>query len=93
MIFGYGINFKYECLLPHSMDRFCGVAKFILPTMDNIKISPITFDMNCSYLNVELDRRIHVVKHILHMKNFYVKIVPYIFYYKKKIDYCNKTYY
>ena len=31
--------------------------------MGDIKISPITFDMDCSYLNVQLGSRIYGVKH------------------------------
>ena len=42
-------------MLSYSLDRFCVVTKFILPTIDDIKTSPITFDMECSYLNIWLD--------------------------------------
>ena len=31
-------------MLSHLLDRFCVVIKFILPTIEDIKISPITFD-------------------------------------------------
>ena len=55
---GYGINFKYEGMLSHSIDEFYihWSDKFILPTMDNMRISSTTSDMDCSYLNVQLDR-------------------------------------
>ena len=33
LIFGYGINYKYEVILAHSVDRFYVVTKFILPTL------------------------------------------------------------
>ena len=39
--FGYGINCKYEGMLTHSFDRFYAVTKFILPTIKDMKISPI----------------------------------------------------
>ena len=39
--FGYGINYKYEGMLAHSFDRFYVVTKFILPTLDDLKLSPI----------------------------------------------------
>ena len=29
----------------HSSDRFYAVTKFILPTLEGIKIKPITFDI------------------------------------------------
>ena len=56
---GYGINHKYEGMLSHSSDRFYVITKFILPTIKDVKISPITFDMECSYLNIKLVK-IHV---------------------------------
>ena len=46
----YGINFKYEGMLSHSFDKFYVVTKFILPTIDDLKFSPIDFDLECSYL-------------------------------------------
>ena len=36
--FGYGINDKYVGMLAHSFDRFYVVTKFILPTVDNLKL-------------------------------------------------------
>ena len=35
--FDYGINFKYEAMLSHSSDRFDVVAKFILPTIIDVR--------------------------------------------------------
>ena len=48
--FGYGINYKYEGMLAHSFDRFYVVTKFILPTLDDLKLSPIGYDKDCKYL-------------------------------------------
>ena len=62
-------------MLSHSIDRFYVVTKFTLPIMDDCKISPITHYMHCSYLIVQLDKRIHAVKHIQHRKHFGAKIV------------------
>ena len=36
--FGYGINYKYEGMLAHSFDRFYVVTKFILPTLDDLRL-------------------------------------------------------
>ena len=47
--FGYGINYKYEGTLTHSFDRFYVVTKFILPTLDDLKLSPIGYDNDCKY--------------------------------------------
>ena len=50
LIFGYGINYKYEGMLAHSFDRFYVITKFILPTLDDLKLSPIRSDKECSYI-------------------------------------------
>ena len=49
--FGYGINYKYEGMLVHSFDRFYVVTKFILPMIDDLKLSPLNYDKGCKYLN------------------------------------------
>ena len=49
--FGYGINSIYEGMLSHSFDRFSVVTKFILPTMNDLKLSPIKYDKECKYLH------------------------------------------
>ena len=49
--FGYGINYKYEGMLAHSLDRYYVVTKFILPLMDDIKLSPIKYDKEYNYLH------------------------------------------
>ena len=48
--FGYGINYKHEGMLAHSFDRFYVITKFILPTLDGLKLSPIRYDKECSYI-------------------------------------------
>ena len=47
--FGYVINYKYEGMLAHSFDRFYVVTKFILPTLDDLKLSLIRYDKDCTY--------------------------------------------
>ena len=42
--FGYGINFKNEGMLAHSFDRFYVVTKFILPLVNDLKLSPLEFN-------------------------------------------------
>ena len=49
--FGYGINYKYEGMLAHSFDRFKVVTKFILPMLDNLKLSAIKHDKECNYVH------------------------------------------
>ena len=48
--FGYKINYKYEGMLAHSFDRFYVITKFVLPTLDDLKLSPIRYDKECNYL-------------------------------------------
>ena len=54
--FGYGINYKYKGMLANSFDRFYVVTKYILPTMDDLKLSPIKYGKECNYLH-NLDNR------------------------------------
>ena len=37
-------------MLAHSYDRFYVKTKFVLPTLDDLKLSPIKYDKECSYL-------------------------------------------
>ena len=48
--FGYGINYKYGGMLAHSFDGFYIITKFILPMLDDLKLSPIKYDKECNYL-------------------------------------------
>ena len=50
--FGYEINFKYEGMLSQSFVRFHVVMKFVSPTVQDLKFSPIKFDSNCIYLDI-----------------------------------------
>ena len=43
-------------MLAHSFDRFYVVTKFILPTLDDLKLSPIGYDKDCKYLSDLNDR-------------------------------------
>ena len=88
---GHGINFKCEGMLSHSFCQFYVVAKFILPTSDDLKFSPIYFDSECSYLNMDLKRHRYPTQYSPNIKNFCTKVVPFVDFYKKQIDYNNKT--
>ena len=48
--FGHAINYKYEGMFAHSLDRFYVVTKFILPTIRDLKFSAHSFDDKCKYL-------------------------------------------
>ena len=49
--FGYGVNFKYEGMLSHSIDRFYIVTKFELPKTKDLRLATFKFDFECSYAN------------------------------------------
>ena len=67
------------------------VTKFILPTINDLKFSPVDFDSECSYLIVNLNKHRYATQYFPNIKNFCKKIVPFIDFYKKQIDYYNKT--
>ena len=84
--FEYGVNFKYEGMLSHSFDRFYVVTKFELPRVEDLKLTTIDFESNCSYLNGNGNyvRKLH--KHFL-------RIALYIDFYKRQMAYYNITAY
>ena len=63
--FGYGINYKYEGIVAHLFDIFYVVTKCILPTMDDLKLSPINYDGECKYLeNLDDNNNEEIKTHI-----------------------------
>ena len=76
-------------MLSHSFDTFWVVTKFLLPTMDNLTFSPFDFDSECNYWNVDLNRHRYPTQYIPNIKNYCMKTVPFIDFYKKQIDYYN----
>ena len=80
--FCYRINFKYEGMLAHSIDRFYEVTKFILPSVNDLKIPPIDFNSECSYLNADLSKHQNAKQYITNLKIYCERIVPFIDFYK-----------
>ena len=89
--FVYRINVKNEGMLSHSFDRFYVGTKFILPTIDDLKLSPVDFDSECIYLNVDLKRHRYPTQYLPNIKKFCTKIVPFVDFSKKLIAFYNKT--
>ena len=48
--FGYGINYKSKGMLAHSFNRYYVITKFILPTIEDLKLSKLKFDNNFEHL-------------------------------------------
>ena len=89
--FGYGINYKYEGMLAHSFDRFYVVTKFILPTMDDLKLSPINYDKECKYLDDLDDNDNKEIKaHIKELITYCVKLRPYMAFIKCRLMHATK---
>ena len=52
-------------MLAHSFDRFNVVTSFILPMLDDLKLSPIKYDEECKYLcNLDNKENDHVKENI-----------------------------
>ena len=73
-------------MLSHSFNRFYAVVKFELPRVEDLKLTTIDFDSNCSYLNDNGNYVKKLYKHCL-------RIAPYIDFYKRQITYYNITAY
>ena len=81
-----GINYKYEGMLAHSFDGFCVITKFILPTLDDLKLSPIRYDKECSYIWQIDDQNDDCIKDNIKELLFYcAKLRPFMAFYKMQI--------
>ena len=49
--FGYGINYRYESTLSHSFNGLYVVTKFELTKVEDLKLTTISYDSNCQYLD------------------------------------------
>ena len=67
---GYGIKFKYEGMLSYSFDQVYVVTIFIVPTINDLKFSPIDFDSEFSYLNADLRRHQYTAQYLPTIRNF-----------------------
>ena len=89
--FGYGINFKYEGMLPCSFDRFYVVTKFILPSTNDLKFSLIGFDEKCNYLNEIIVCDHNSNEYISNLKVYCKKIISFVKFYQEQISSYNCT--
>ena len=90
--FGYRIKYKYEGMLAHSFDRFYVVTKFILPTLDDLKLSPIKYNKECRYIQSLDDQGNEQIKqNIKDLLLYCAKLRPYMAFYKMQIKACNAT--
>ena len=79
-------------MLAHSFDRLYAVTKFILPTMDGLKLSPIKYDKEFNYLhNLDNKDNDQIKENIKDLLSYCAKLRPYISFYKMQINAHNKT--
>ena len=83
--FGYRINFKYEGMISHSSYRFYVVTKFILPSINDLKLSPIHFNSESSYFNADLSKHQNTAQYISNLKIYCRRIIPFIDFIRNKL--------
>ena len=88
--FGYCINYKYEGMLAHSFDSLYVITKFTLPTLDDLKLSPIRYNKDCTYIcNLDDQHKEQIKQHIKDLLLYCAKLKPYMAFYKMQIKACN----
>ena len=69
------------------MNQDCALAqKFDMPIVEDLKLTTFTFDLTCSHL---VNDKSFMQKYLKHCQ----RIVPYVRYYQKLIEYYNQTAY
>ena len=65
-------------MLGHSFDRFYVVTKFILPMLNDLKLSLIEYDEDCKYIRKLDDQNDENIKqNIRDLLLYYAKLRPY----------------
>ena len=84
--FGYSINYKYEGMLAHSFDRFYVITKFVLPTLDDLKLAPIKYDKECNHLrNLDDEDDDQIKQNIKDLLFYCSKVRPFMALYQMQI--------
>ena len=66
-------------MLAHSFDRFYFVTKFILPMLDDLKLSPIKYNKECNYLgNLDDQGNDQIKENIKDLLLYSAKVRPYM---------------
>ena len=89
--FGYGLNYKYEGMLAHSIDRVYVVTKFIFLSIGDLDFSKLVYDNNCAYLDNRNICNTNTKKYLLDLLVFCKKTEPYVTYFKRQIKTYNHT--
>ena len=79
-------------MIAHSFDRFYVITKFILPTLNDLKLSPIWYDKECSYFRKLDDQDDDQIKENIKDLLFYcTKVRPFMDLYQMQIKSHNLT--
>ena len=79
-------------MLAHYFDRFYVITKFILPTLDDLKLSPIRSDKDCKYIhNLDDQDNEQIKQNIKDLLLYCAKLRPYMAFYKMQIKAHNIT--
>ena len=79
-------------MLAYLFDRFYVVTKFILPTLDDLRLSPIKYDKECNYV-CDLDDQDNeqIKQNIKDLLLYCSKLRPYMAFYKMQMNAHNIT--
>ena len=61
-------------MLAHSFDKFYVVTKFILPSIQDLKVSKLNYDNTCTYLDEKNSSDTETKKHTLGLLAFCKKM-------------------
>ena len=79
-------------MLAHSLDRFHVITKFILPTLDDLKLYSIKYDKECQHLrNLDDEDEDQIKQNIKEFFLYCSKIRPFMALYKMQILVHNLT--
>ena len=81
-------------MVAHLFNRLYIATKIILPTMDDLKLSPVNYDGECKYLeNLDDNNNEEIKTCIKDLVTYCVKLRTYMAFYKIQINAYNKTQY
>ena len=72
-------------------DRFYVIRKFILPTVSDLRFSPIGLNEKCTYLNDNIVHDHHSKEYISNLKIYCRKIITFVEFYKEQFLSDNHT--
>ena len=73
-------------MLAHFFNRFDVVSKFILPTVNDLRLSIINFDDTCNYLQEKNGCSVKAKQYISDLIVYCRKIIPVVHYYREQIS-------